>query len=87
MYSGTAAVISRCKTINGWFTGSGNYPQDMYIGDNIAVFEWHVRAINAHCHIWWPGIVRVEFNNQGKIIAFDHYWDEDHVMSAVNCQK
>jgi hypothetical protein len=87
VYTGTNAIAQRCKEINSWFTGAGNYPQDMYIGENVAVFEWHVRAINAHCHVWWPGIVRVQFSNDGKITSFDHYWDEDWTMAAVNCRK
>lgn len=84
---GFSQVLNRCNAVNGWFQGAGNYAHDFYLGDNRVVFFWHIRAITAQCHVNWPGIVVMTFDGKGKIANFEHFWDEDWTMAAVNCNK
>jgi hypothetical protein len=87
--TGTNGVLQLCNSIKDFFAGggAGNYPHDMWVGDNTVAFQWHIRGINTKCHVNWPGIAVIKFDNNGKIADFKHYWDDDWTLAAVNCRQ
>ena len=86
-FNGPQAVVTECKRMKSKIAGSGAYPHDMYVTSSSAAFFFHIRALSVDdCHIDWPGIVEIEYDQYGKISNFNHQYDDDWMDASYACK-
>ena len=87
-FNGPQAVVTECKRMKSKIAGSGAYPHDMYVTSSSAAFFFHIRALSVDdCHIDWPGIVEIEYDQYGKISNFNHQYDDDWMDASYACKQ